>query len=83
MYLNIGMYITLISSPLYPHNARTTELFCVGVQVKDGSHVVIWTACKGTHNQYETGCGIRRHPQEGINANGNIPTLVTITKFIL
>ena len=26
---------------------------CVGAQVKDGYHVVIWTACKRTHNQYE------------------------------
>ena len=26
----------------------------VGAQVKDGSHVVIRTACKRTHNQYET-----------------------------
>ena len=27
---------------------------CVGAQVKDWSHVVIWAACKITHNQYET-----------------------------
>ena len=30
---------------------------CVGAQVKYGSHVVIWMACKRTHNQYETSCG--------------------------
>ena len=32
---------------------------CVGAQVKDGSHVVIWMACKRRHSQYETRCGFR------------------------
>ena len=36
---------------------------CVGAQVKDGSHVVIWAACKRTHNQYETSCRFRPHPR--------------------
>ena len=48
---------------------------CVGAQVKDGSHVVIWTAYKGTHNQYETSCGFRPHPRECPYANGNISSL--------
>ena len=38
---------------------------CVGAHVKkDESHVVIWRACKRTHNQYETSCGFR--PTHGI-----------------
>ena len=35
---------------------------CIGSQVKDGSHVVIWTACTRTHNQNETSCGFRLRP---------------------
>ena len=27
---------------------------CIGAQLKDVSYVVIWTACKPTHNQYKT-----------------------------
>ena len=30
---------------------------CVGVQVKDGAHVLMWMAYKRMHNQYETRCG--------------------------
>ena len=33
---------------------------CIGAQVKYGSHVVIWTACKRMHNQYETSSGFFR-----------------------
>ena len=35
--------------------ARICELALHRAQVKDGSgsHVVIWTECKRTHNQYE------------------------------
>ena len=45
---------------------------CVGTQVKDGPHVIIWTACKRTYNQYETSCGFRPHPRECLYANSNI-----------
>ena len=45
---------------------------CLGAQVKDRSHVVIWMACKRTPNPYETSCGsvvvvvrLQRH-MEGI-----------------
>ena len=48
---------------------------CVGAQVKDGSHVVIWTACKGTHNQYETSSGFLPHPRECLYASGSISSL--------
>ena len=48
---------------------------CVGAQVKDGSHVVIWTACKRTHNQYETSCGFRPHQRECLYASGSIRIL--------
>ena len=48
---------------------------CVGAQLKDGSHVVIRTACKSAHNQYETSCGFWPHPQECIYANGSISSL--------
>ena len=48
---------------------------CVGAQVKDGAHGVIWTACKRTHNQYETSCGFRPHPRECLYASGSIISL--------
>ena len=50
---------------------------CVGAQVKYGSHVVIWTACKVTHNQYETTCGLRHHRRERLHASGSISKLRT------
>ena len=53
------------------------SLPCVGTQVKAGSHVVIWTACKRTHNQYETSCGILPHPRECLYASGSISSLST------
>ena len=31
---------------------------------------MIWTACKRTHNQYETNCGFRSHPRECLYTNG-------------
>ena len=40
--------------------------------MKDGSHVVIWTACKITHNQYETSCEFRPHPRKCLYASGSI-----------
>ena len=50
----------------------------VSVQVKDGSHVLIWKACKITHNQYEPGCRFRLHQWEFQYANGSI-TWLSIT----
>ena len=38
-------------------------------------HVLIWTAFKITHNQYETGRGFRPHPRECLYASGNIISL--------
>ena len=32
---------------------ETASWHCIGAQVKNGSYVVIWEACKRTHNQYE------------------------------
>ena len=48
---------------------------CVSAKVKDGSHIVIWTACKSTHNQYETSCGFLPHPRECLYASGSISSL--------
>ena len=48
---------------------------CVGAQVNDGSHVKVWTACKRTHNQYETSCGFRPHPRECLYASGIVISL--------
>ena len=36
---------------------------CVGAQVKIWVPCRDWTACKRTHNQYETGCGFLPHPR--------------------
>ena len=59
---------------------------CVCAQVNDGSHVVIWTACERTHNQYKTSCGFRPHPRECLNATVSIISLsiglITNTNFI-
>ena len=48
---------------------------CFREQVKDWFHVVIWAACKRTHNQYETSCGYRPHPRECLYASGSISNL--------
>ena len=52
--------------------AESVSWPCVGAQVKDGSHVVIWTAYKITHDQYGTSCGFRSHPWGCIHASGSI-----------
>ena len=44
----------------------------VRAQVKYGTHVVIWTACKITHKQYKTSCGFQAHPRECLYASGSI-----------
>ena len=53
---------------------------CVGAQVKDGSHVVISTACKITHSQYETSCGFRPLPRKGI-ASSSISILSIVPDY--
>ena len=48
---------------------------CVGAQVKDESHVVLWTVCKIPHNQNETSCRFGPHTRECLYSSGNISTL--------
>ena len=48
---------------------------CVGAQVKDGSYIVIWTACKRTLDQYECSCGFRSHPRKCLCVSGSIRNL--------
>ena len=43
----------------------------VRAQIKDGPYVVIWTACKRMHNQYETSCEFRLHPRECLYVSGS------------
>ena len=52
--------------------ARICELDLRRAHVKDGSYVVNRTACKRTHNQFETGCAFQPHPRESIYASGSI-----------
>ena len=48
---------------------------CVVAQIIYKSHVLSWTACKRTHNQYETSCGFLPHPRECIYDSGSIISL--------
>ena len=47
----------------------------VGTQIKNGPYVVICTACKRTHNKYETSCGFWPHPWECLNDIGSIRSI--------
>ena len=42
--------------------AEPTNRYCVRTQLKYGSHVVNWMACKRPHNQYEAECGFQPQP---------------------
>ena len=55
---------------------ESTNWLCVSAQVKYRSHVVIWTASKRTHNQYDTNCRFISHPLEYIYANCSISSVV-------
>ena len=43
--------------------------------------MVIWTACKRTHNQHETNCGFQPHPRECLCASGSIINLSILPDY--
>ena len=57
--------------------AKSCGLALCRAQVKVGSDVMIWAACKRTHKQYETSCGFRAHPREILYASDGTSILST------
>ena len=71
----IQKYVSYMTLVVRVVDLRPRGLPCIGAQVKDESHVVIWTVCKRTHNQYETSCEFRSHPRECLYASASIISL--------